>query len=220
MSATTAAGDPRAESIPPLEDGQRLSRAEFEPRYHAMPKNVKAELIRGIVYMASPARFDLHARPDSRSTVSSRMLRRAPCPVWSSWNPTSARARHNALTTILTRTSSSGSVGCARPSERSRARCIGRPEHSSSHTTKAGDSSTMCAPRSSLTRVRARSYYSSRPSQISGRLPNSPLKKKLTLREPQGERKTSKDSGRGSAHAEALEASGGVFPTSHIVTRS
>jgi len=69
MSATTAAGDPRAESIPPLEDGQRLSRAEFEPRYHAMPKNVKAELIRGIVYMASPARFDLHARPDSRSTV-------------------------------------------------------------------------------------------------------------------------------------------------------
>jgi glycerol-3-phosphate dehydrogenase subunit C len=42
--------------------------------------------------------------------------------------------------------------------------------------------------------------------------PDRLLKKaESTLREPQGERKSSIDSGRGSAHAEALEAWGGVF---------
>src|SRR5713101_6891165 len=42
--------------------------------------------------------------------------------------------------------------------------------------------------------------------------PRRLLKKaQTTLREPQGERKSSIDSGRGSAHAEALEAWGGVF---------
>lgn len=69
MSATTAAGDPRIEPIPPLEEGQRLSRAEFERRYHAMPEGVKAELIRGVVYMASPVNHDHHGQPDGRLII-------------------------------------------------------------------------------------------------------------------------------------------------------
>jgi hypothetical protein len=44
--------------IPPLENGDRLSRDEFERRYSAMPNVKKAELIEGIVYMPSPAKDD------------------------------------------------------------------------------------------------------------------------------------------------------------------
>ncbi len=51
--------------VPPLENGDRLTRAEFERRYEAMPELRKAELIEGIVYMASPVRLRLHARPHS-----------------------------------------------------------------------------------------------------------------------------------------------------------
>jgi len=50
-------------TIPPLENGDLLSRAEFERRYTAMPALKKAELIEGIVYMASPLRFEPHAEP-------------------------------------------------------------------------------------------------------------------------------------------------------------
>lgn len=49
--------------IPLLENGDLLSRAEFERRYQAMPYVKKAELIEGIVYMASPLRFESHAEP-------------------------------------------------------------------------------------------------------------------------------------------------------------
>lgn len=52
--------------IPPLVEGDRLTRDEFERRYHAMPKNVKAELIEGEVFMASPERFKLHGGADYR----------------------------------------------------------------------------------------------------------------------------------------------------------
>jgi Uma2 family endonuclease len=52
--------------ILPLENGDRLSRAEFERRYHAMPQVKKAELIEGVVYMPSPVRFTAHARPHSQ----------------------------------------------------------------------------------------------------------------------------------------------------------
>ena len=52
---------PTAPRIPPLENGDRLSREEFERRYHAMPHLKKAELIEGVVYMPSPVRFDAHA---------------------------------------------------------------------------------------------------------------------------------------------------------------
>ncbi|MCT7971941.1 Uma2 family endonuclease [Laspinema olomoucense] len=50
-------------TLPPLENGDRLMRPEFERRYHAMPDIKKAELIEGVVYMASPLRFRSHAKP-------------------------------------------------------------------------------------------------------------------------------------------------------------
>ena len=48
---------------PPLENGARLSRVEFERRYKAMPHIKKAELIEGVVYMPSPIRHTVHSRP-------------------------------------------------------------------------------------------------------------------------------------------------------------
>ena len=50
-------------TIPPLENGDRLTRTEFERRYDTMPQVKKAELIEGIVYMASPLRFRSHGKP-------------------------------------------------------------------------------------------------------------------------------------------------------------
>ncbi len=45
-----------------LENGDRLTRAEFEERYAA--SNIKkAELIEGMVYVASPLRFTTHGKP-------------------------------------------------------------------------------------------------------------------------------------------------------------
>ncbi len=41
-------------AIPPLENGDRLTRAEFERRYEATPDLKKAELIEGIVHLPSP----------------------------------------------------------------------------------------------------------------------------------------------------------------------
>src|SRR4051812_28576672 len=52
--------------LPPLEPGDRLSRAEFERRYEAMPGLKKAELIEGVVYMPSPVRHVRHSRPHFR----------------------------------------------------------------------------------------------------------------------------------------------------------
>lgn len=51
-----------ASSIPPLESGDRLTRAEFERRYEATPEKFKAELIEGVVYVASPVRV-FHGGP-------------------------------------------------------------------------------------------------------------------------------------------------------------
>ena len=51
---------------PLLEAGDRLSRDEFERRYERMPHVKKAELIEGIVYMPSPARYKHHAEPHLR----------------------------------------------------------------------------------------------------------------------------------------------------------
>lgn len=49
--------------IPPLENGDHLTRAEFERRYEAMPAVKKAELIEGKVYMPSPVRLKSHGEP-------------------------------------------------------------------------------------------------------------------------------------------------------------
>lgn len=54
---------PAAPPVPPLEQGDRLTREEFLRRYHAMPELKKAELIEGRVYVASPVSSRGHARP-------------------------------------------------------------------------------------------------------------------------------------------------------------
>lgn len=49
--------------LPPyLQSGDRLTRLEFERRYGAMPRQKKAELIEGVVYMSSPVSAQ-HATP-------------------------------------------------------------------------------------------------------------------------------------------------------------
>ncbi len=48
----------------PLENGDRLTSAEFLRRYEAMPEINKAELIEGHVHMAPPLRADAHSEPD------------------------------------------------------------------------------------------------------------------------------------------------------------
>lgn len=55
-----------AQSCPPLQSGDRLTRPEFERRYAAAPNIKKAELIEGIVYVASPLRHEQHGKPHSR----------------------------------------------------------------------------------------------------------------------------------------------------------
>lgn len=55
-----------ATSLPPLESGDRLNRSEFERRYQAMPQVKKAELVEGIVYVASPVRAKQHGQPHAR----------------------------------------------------------------------------------------------------------------------------------------------------------
>jgi hypothetical protein len=49
--------------IPPLQNGDRLTRDEFERRYNAMPHVNKAQLIEGIVYMPSPVGHTDHGNP-------------------------------------------------------------------------------------------------------------------------------------------------------------
>ena len=51
---------PEAMPIIPLESGDRLIRDEFHRRYCAQPDIKKAELIQGVVYVASPTRFGMH----------------------------------------------------------------------------------------------------------------------------------------------------------------
>jgi Uma2 family endonuclease len=48
---------------PPLENGARLARPEFERRYRAMPELKKAELVEGVVFMPSPVRQPDHSLP-------------------------------------------------------------------------------------------------------------------------------------------------------------
>lgn len=49
--------------IPPLENGDHLTRYEFERRYAAMAHLKKAELIEGVVYMPAALRFRSHGQP-------------------------------------------------------------------------------------------------------------------------------------------------------------
>jgi len=51
------------EQVPPLENGDRLNRYQFERRYNFMPHLRKAELIEGVVYMPAALRFKSHGQP-------------------------------------------------------------------------------------------------------------------------------------------------------------
>ena len=64
--ASGPAGPTRA---PVLENGDRLTRAEFERRYDARPDLKKAELIEGVVHMPSPTRSGSHARPHASALL-------------------------------------------------------------------------------------------------------------------------------------------------------
>jgi Uma2 family endonuclease len=57
--AVAPAKTPRPQ-VPPLENGDHLTRYEFERRYEAMPHVKKAELIEGVVYMPSPVSLEQH----------------------------------------------------------------------------------------------------------------------------------------------------------------
>lgn len=54
---------PMVDYVPELRAGDRLTRAEFERRYAAMPHVKKAELIEGVVYMPSPVTQEDHGGP-------------------------------------------------------------------------------------------------------------------------------------------------------------
>jgi Uma2 family endonuclease len=54
---------PKSAPIPPLQNGERLTVAEFRRRYEAMPNVKKAELINGVVYMPSPVTMRYHGDP-------------------------------------------------------------------------------------------------------------------------------------------------------------
>ena len=62
MTTVSHIAEPRS-TPPPLENGDRLTRAEFERRYEAMPRKSKAELIEGVVYMPSPVGLRRHGEP-------------------------------------------------------------------------------------------------------------------------------------------------------------
>lgn len=66
--ATAEPSDPEAAAPPldgfvPLENGDRLTRCEFERRYTARPDIRKAELLEGVVHVPSPVRARGHAGP-------------------------------------------------------------------------------------------------------------------------------------------------------------
>jgi Uma2 family endonuclease len=53
----------------PLESGDRLTRGEFHRRYCARPDIKKADLVEGVVYVPSPARFVQHDRPQGLAVM-------------------------------------------------------------------------------------------------------------------------------------------------------
>ena len=55
---------PRPLTPPALESGMRLTAEEFDRRYETADC-IRAELVQGVVYVASPVRIDEHANPDS-----------------------------------------------------------------------------------------------------------------------------------------------------------
>jgi Uma2 family endonuclease len=63
---STATPPTKQAAIPPLENGDTLTRAEFERRYDAMPDLKKAELLEGEVYMSPPVRHRQQGLPHTQ----------------------------------------------------------------------------------------------------------------------------------------------------------
>jgi hypothetical protein len=55
--------------VPALENGDQLTRSQFERRYEAMPHLKKAELIEGVVYVPSPVRHRQHGSTARRMRI-------------------------------------------------------------------------------------------------------------------------------------------------------
>lgn len=68
-------------TVPPLNNGDRLTRAEFERRYNLRPDIQKAELIEGVVYVASPV-SPRHGIPHSDISTWIGVYRSATPSVW------------------------------------------------------------------------------------------------------------------------------------------
>lgn len=52
--------------VPPFENGDRMDQQTFHELYKQTPEGFKAELIGGVVHMASPLKFFSHGEPHSR----------------------------------------------------------------------------------------------------------------------------------------------------------
>ena len=79
--------EPELRVLPPLVAGQRLDQSTFHERYAAMPPGTRAELVGGMVYMASPVSFD-HFRPDDALGYWLSHYRRSTSAVECGPNPT------------------------------------------------------------------------------------------------------------------------------------
>ncbi|MGL4608076.1 MAG: Uma2 family endonuclease [Trueperaceae bacterium] len=66
MKPATLTSVAREPKLLNLENGDRLTRAEFERRYKHRSEVKKAELVEGIVYMSSPVRAKQHGHPHTR----------------------------------------------------------------------------------------------------------------------------------------------------------
>lgn len=55
----------KTNTIPPLENGDRLNSIEFERRTQTISEHIKTELINGVVYMAAALRYEGHGLPHS-----------------------------------------------------------------------------------------------------------------------------------------------------------
>lgn len=72
---TIQAMNERTAGVPVLTAGDRLTRAEFERRYAAMPHCKKAELVEGVVYLPSPVTHTRHGNPHSLLAMWLRIYR-------------------------------------------------------------------------------------------------------------------------------------------------
>jgi hypothetical protein len=68
MSVWIASSSHRDDTIPPLENGDRLKRAEFERRYDATPNLMNAELIDGVVFLRLAIPHRQHGKPHAHLT--------------------------------------------------------------------------------------------------------------------------------------------------------